>query len=254
MAMHNLGDINKPWTNVITEDIIIVDKDGNTQSLNNILENISNDINKVINGATYTICSTDAEIINKKVTIKDYELKPGSVCHIKFINGIGAENTLSINDSENYDIYYSGNRVSGFEVETGEIAALLFDGDKFILLYTDSNAGKTLISGGKISDDTINNYFVSSGIDLNKKLTSFDCDIPRGAVIHVKFMSNVLANTTLSFGEGQEINILFGGTPIKDNVIFKNETAAFLFDGDNFNLLYTDTKNGYSLFTSAGIN
>ena len=253
MSTHNLGDLNKPWTNVITEDIIIVDKDGNSLSLNDILKNITNNINKIINGAAYSICNTEADNTNKKVTIENYEIKEGSLCHIKFTNGIGANNTLSINNSEDYDIYYSGNKIKGFEVEPGEIAALQFADNKFILLYTDGNAGKTLISGGKISDNSIDNYFVCSGTDLNKKLTSFDCNIPRGTVIYVKFTSDVLANTTFSFGEEKNINILFGGAPIKDNVIFKDETAAFLFDGDNFNLLYTDTKNGYSLFIPAEI-
>lgn len=74
-----------------------------------------------------------------------------------------------------------------------------------------------------------------------------------GGIVAIRFLNAVPANATLNINSKGAKSIYYGGSAITADVIVGGDTATFMYDGTNYNLIALDRSAGFS-YNSSGTN
>ena len=177
-------------------------------------------------------------IIKNNVNINDYKSKNNSILSIKFNNDIITGSYLNINDSKNKIISNSNNNfIHSIMIKAGDIVTFLYNNDVY-----------NIISNNRNSTEYIYTYCQTSESESNKIISINNYNLKIGDIIHVYFYESVNANSTININNT-------GAKPIKfTNKINAGDVAAFLYDGDKYNLISiidSKQKNIYCICNTA---
>lgn len=196
---------------------------------------------------TYTVDDSAEDVVNRTAILAGYYLAEGQTVYVRFVNAVPAGATLNVNNTGNVPIYNGDEPISKVDIPADTVAAMLYAGDKYILLNPAVSAsGVTYItaSGG-------------SAIIANTE-SGAPAVINTGDRFSVLCNDAVSANATLNINGTGAHPILnnYTGAPIVSGDIPAGYTADIVFDGTSYILLnalvVSGTPTGSAFFTQDG--
>ena len=183
----------------------------------------------------------------KAVTVQDpnWTLQPGCIIGVKFnsTNAYSADAEhpiqLNVNNTGGVTIY------AGHEIPTGT-SSTRFGRDGYIIFYLyDGTYWVWMSYSGYVSysPETLGSGYgtSSSGASSTTKRVSLsNYDLVKGGIIAVKFQNAVQAGASLNVNSRGAKPIYHKGAAITDGKIDAGDTATFIYDGTNYNLLCVD--------------
>ena len=193
----------------------------------------------------YGECSTAAGTAAKTVTLADsmaFTLAKGASVFVKFANSNSVANpTLAVNGTTAAAIKRYGttapSTASKTSWNTGSVVHLVYDGTYWQMvgwLNDDSTYSNWGLGQGYIASSGTN----SSGTYTITSPTSYG--LATGGVVVVKFSENCPASAKMNINSKGAKNIYYNGAAITANVIYSGDTATFMYDGTQYQLLTTD--------------
>lgn len=88
-------------------------------------------------GFGYGICETAYSTPKKDVTIQGFNLFPGSIVSVKFVNDVCEDASLDINNENDHYITHRGYAIHEDIILAGDTATFMYDGAHYVLLATD---------------------------------------------------------------------------------------------------------------------
>lgn len=188
------------------------------------------------------VCSTAAGTAAKTATLGGFVLQSGVTARVKFTySNTAATPTLNINSTGAKPIKRVGSEAIGTTPETswpaGAVVHFAYDGTNWIIVSTWGNMTNAALGQGYGTCST-------SASTVDKLVTLANYAPTLGGVIAVKFTYAVPASATLNVNSKGAYPIMYKGAAITADVIAAGDTATFLFDGTNYQLLSTDTSIG----------
>ena len=204
------------------------------------LENIEIPSGKV----AYGTCSTEAATAEKTVVVEDtnWELEVGSMVAVKFSVSNSASNvTINVNGTGAYPIWASAAEYTSTSTNYTGYAnrtyTYIFNGTHWVWMsngvYPSSTTNASLGHG----------YGVCSTAEatLAKSCTISSYTLSVGGSVSVKFTNAVPANSTLNIRTRGAKKIFYKGAAISDGVIKAGDTATFVYDGTQYQLISIDS-------------
>ena len=255
----NLRDDLMKWTTnnmkALQATIPSADDFATQEYVDEKLEDISSGNCKV----AYGTCSTEAATAEKTVVVEDmnWKLEVGSIVTIRFTASNSASNvTINVNGTGAYPIWASSSEYTGSSTNyTGyanRTPMYMFNGTHWVW-----------ISNGVYPSSTTNasighGYGVCSTAEatLAKACTISNYTLAAGGSVSIKFTNAVSANSTLNIRTRGAKKIFYKGVAITDGVIKAGDTATFVYDGTQYQLISIDspssTKKGTEVFFISG--
>ena len=221
-------------------------------------------INGSTPGTAYAICSTDPAVKDKTATVQNtatWELQPGTIVYVKFdyTNTYEATNaspvTLNVNNTGAKNIYADGTaNPTGTNItffgRANYVNCYLYNGSFWIWM------GSSTDNNTEYSNATLGQCYGTCTTPTNtstKSVVAADYSLTVGGFIAVKFTNAVGADASMNINNKGTRPIYYKATAITDGVILSGDTAYFLFDGTNYNLLGTDRGASIATTTMAGL-
>lgn len=189
----------------------------------------------------YGVCSTEADVAAKTVTVDKFELKTGAFVIVKFTDSNSASNpTLNVNGTGAKPIYRYGTTVASTGTTTtgwtaGAVQMFVYDGNGWIRDYwnntTYSNAG---LGQGYGTCST-------AAATAAKAVTLSSYTLTAGGIVAVKFTNDVPASATMNINSKGAKNIYHHGAAIKAGVIKAGDIATFIYSSQ-YHLLAVDRQ------------
>ena len=226
------------------------------------LNNISNERM----GFGYGTCGTAASTKAKTVSMSGYKLTKGGIVSIKFKHDVLSDATLNISRMGDKPIYYKGSDITGDIIKAGDRATFIYDGTNYNLISLDRDFNPITVdtaSTNPVQNSVITNalnnkadanhthnleslgivyaecYTDTSIIDKTASTTN-NYTLTTGSIINIKFTNDIIANATLNINDTGAKPIYYKGSAITDGIIKAGDTATFIYDGRNYNLISLD--------------
>lgn len=192
----------------------------------------------------YAVCSTAAATAAKEITVDDsFELITGAQVVISFTNANSASSpTLNVNGTGAKPMYRYGTTAISTSTATsgwraGAMQIFVYDGTGWTRTFwensTYSNAG---LGQGYATCST-----AASTLAKTAALSSYA--LSTGGIVAVKFTYAVPASATLNINSKGAKNIFYRGSAITADVIKAGDTATFMYDGTQYQLLAIDRED-----------
>ena len=221
-------------------------------------------INGSTPGTAYAICSTDPAVKDKTAIVQNtatWELQTGTIVYVKFdyTNTYEATNaspvTLNVNNTGAKNIYADGTaNPTGTNItffgRANYVNCYLYNGSFWIWM------GSSTDNNTEYSNATLGQCYGTCTTPTNtstKSVVAADYSLTVGGFIAVKFTNAVGADASMNINNKGTRPIYYKATAITDGVILSGDTAYFLFDGTNYNLLGTDRGASVATTTMAGL-
>lgn len=210
-----------------------VDKDGDKVLSTNDYTNAEKNKLAATNIA-YGTCSTDADIMEKVVTLvnnTNWELTIGAIVMVRFTKSNSASNVkLNINNTGAYPIWYNnaeytstGTAYTGYAART---TTYMFNGSHWVWI-ANSYDSNTTYTNAKLGQG----YAVCStaATTAAKTASISSYSLTAGGIVTIKFTYDVPASATLNIsGKGAKA-IYHRGAAVKEGVIKAGDTATFIY-------------------------
>ena len=218
--------------------------DGNYNSLTN-----KPTIPKASNYKTaYGTCSSTASTSAKVVVIDDpnWELEVGNIVAIYFpVSNTASNVTLNINNTGAYPIWFNTSEYTGSSTspcgQKNAYNLYMFNGTHWVWLSKNNYPSYSQASLGQ-------GYGVCTTAEstLTKTSTISSYSLAVGGVVSIKFTYGVPANSTLNITSKGAKPIFYRGVAITDGIIKAGDTATFIYDGTQYQLISLDSViDGY---------
>lgn len=191
-------------------------------------------------------CSTAADTAQKNVTLSsdtDFELKPGAMITVLFVNTNTASNpTLKVGATDAKSIWYNTEVIT-----TSNLNKAGYANRYMIYIY---NGTYWVWIGQSIDDNTtytppklgIGYGTCSTATATSEKaVTLSNYTLVTGGIVAVKFTYAVGANAKLNINSKGAKNIYYRGSAITAGIIGANDVATFIYDGTRYHLLAIDS-------------
>lgn len=195
----------------------------------------------------YTVEDSAEDVVNRTAILAGYYLAEGQTVYVRFVNAVPAGATLNVNNTGNVPIYNGDEPISKVDIPADTVAAMLYTGDKYILLNPAVSAsGVTYITASG-----------SSAVIANTE-SGAPAVINTGDRFSVLCGDEVSANATLNINGTGAHPLLnnYTGAPIVSGDIPAGYTADIVFDGTSYILLnalvVSGTPTGSAFFTQDG--
>jgi hypothetical protein len=195
----------------------------------------------------YTVEDSAEDVVNRTAILAGYYLAEGQTVYVRFVNAVPAGATLNVNNTGNVPIYNGDEPISKVDIPADTVAAMLYTGDKYILLNPAVSAsGVTYITASG-----------SSAVIANTE-SGAPAVINTGDRFSVLCGDEASANATLNINGTGAHPILnnYTGAPIVSGDIPAGYTADIVFDGTSYILLnalvVSGTPTGSAFFTQNG--
>lgn len=230
-------------------------------------------------GFGYGSCSTEASTVAKEVSISGFTLVQNGYVSIKFVNDVPSNATLNISSTGAKPIYYGGQAISANVISGGDVATFVYDGTNYVLVAIDHTGGgggsidtlsDTLISNVQNNqvltwDSTANKWVnkesaaspESIGIGYGtcstasstsaKVVTLSGYELVKNGIVSVMFSNAITGACTLNINNKGAKSVYYRGVALTDGVIGAMDTATFIYDGTNYNLISIDKANSARL-------
>ena len=209
----------------------------------------------------YGTCSTEADVAEKQVVVDNpkWKLEPGSIVTIKHSESNKASNvTINVNGTGAYPIWYNTGEYDGNSASACGSANVcttyLFSGTHWVWVSRGNYASYSNASLG-------HGYGTCTTAEatLAKACTISSYTLTTGGSVSVKFTNAVPANSTLNIRTRGAKKIFYKGAAITDGVIKAGDTATFVYDGTQYQLIsidrdYSSEINSLRNEITAGIN
>ena len=196
----------------------------------------------------YGTCSTTASTSEKVVVIDDpnWELEVGNIVAIMFSASNTASNvTLNINNTGAFPIWFNTSEYTGSSTTPcgakNACNTYMFNGTHWAWLAKNNYSSYSQASLGQ-------GYGVCTTAEstLTKTSTISSYSLAVGGVVSIKFTYGVPANSTLKIGSRAETPIFYRGLAITDGIIKAGDTATFIYNGSQYQLISLDSViDGY---------
>ena len=222
-------------------------------------------------GFGYGACSTAAATTAKTVSIINYKLSTGGIVSIKFNYDVLADTTLNINNTGAKPIYYNGSLITDGIIKAGDTATFIYDGANYRLISLDrdfnpitvdtalsttsNNPVQNNVIANALNNHTHTNESMGFGYgecnseepDIEKTVSISNYKLTNGGIVTIEFRFNVIANATLNINSTGAKSIYYNGSAITDDIIKAGDTATFIYDGTNYNLIATNNITNVSM-------
>ena len=210
------------------------------------LDDLSEAINTkatVGHGIYYGTCTTAAGTAAKVVTLTDatgFKLATGSVVIVKFTEANSIKNpTLNVNNTGAKAMKrYGTTGVSTSSTTSGWTA-----GAVTIFVYDGTNWVRDYWSNTTYSQAGLGQGYgtCSTAADTAAKVVTLaDYALTKNGIVSVKFTYNVPANATMNINDKGAKSIYYKGAALKAGIISAGDTATFIYDGTQYNLIGID--------------
>ena len=196
----------------------------------------------------YGTCSSTASTSEKVVVIDDpnWELEVGNIVTIMFSASNTASNvTLNINNTGAFPIWFNTSEYTGSSTTPcgakNACNTYMFNGTHWAWLAKNNYSSYSQASLGQ-------GYGVCTTAEstLTKTSTISSYSLAVGGVVSIKFTYGVPANSTLKIGSRAETPIFYRGLAITDGIIKAGDTATFIYNGSQYQLISLDSViDGY---------
>lgn len=226
-----------------------------TTSVNGLMSSGDKKRADVSGNLVYGSCATAAATQAKAITLDNSNtvLRDGDILSVKFTNSNSFSATSSakitfIIDSVAYDVYPYNNTSQS----TGTNTSLYGYANRSIEYRVDVT-NKRLHFYGKQWDNntTYTNWSLGQGYmscttaeaTTAKVVTASSYALTTGGVCTIKFTYAVPANSTLNINSKGAKNIYYRGAKITNGVIQAGDTATFIYDGTQYQLISIDAPS-----------
>lgn len=197
----------------------------------------------------YGTCNTGATTAAKTVTgVNNWPttIAAGQTILVKFTYGNKESNpTLSINSSTAAPIIQYGSTPADGSIpgswSDGDIVLFVYDGTNWRFVKSMDTNDNTTYTLPKLG---IGYAACSTALATTAKTASLaNYTLTTGGLIAIKFTYSVIANSTLNINSTGAKAIYYNGAAIQSNVIQNGDIALFVYNGTQYELLTTNTKN-----------
>lgn len=195
----------------------------------------------------FTIEESTETVTNRTAVLAGYYLAQGQTVYVHFVNAVPAAATVNINGTGDVAIYNGDEPISKADIPADTVAALLYDGEKYILLNPAVTAtGVTYLTASGTSALTANTESGAPAV------------IGVGDRFSVLCESEAAAAATLNINDTGARPLInnYTALPIAAGDIPSGYTADIVFDGTSYVLLnalvVSGTPTGSSFFTQDG--
>ena len=184
-------------------------------------------------GFGYGVCSTAASTIAKTVTISNYKLTKNGIVSIRFSYDVPADATLNINSTGAKSIYYNGVAITDNIIKARDTATFIYGEGKYNLITLNNISNVRMGFGYGYCTTVASTTAKEASVSTNYKLT-------KNGIVSIRFSYDVPADATLSINYTGVKPIYYKGSAITDGIIKARDTATFIYDGTNYNLISLD--------------
>lgn len=193
----------------------------------------------------YGECSTAAATAAKVVTLNGntkWTLTNGSIIMVKFTTSNSASNvTLNVNNTGAYPIWYNnaaytstGTAYTGY---ANRVIVYMFNGTHWVWITSSYDANNTY-SNASLGQGYATCSTAAATAAKTASISSYA--LTTGGIVSIKFTNAVPANATLNITSKGAKNIYFRGAKITTDVIKAGDTATFIYDGTQYQLISID--------------
>ena len=191
----------------------------------------------------YGTCSTAASTAEKAVVVDDtnWKLEVGCIVAVKFSATNKASNvTINVNGTGAYPIWAAAEEYTGtsssYAGYKNRICIYMFNGTHWAWIscgvYPSSTTNASLGHGYAVCD--------TAEATLEKACTISSYTLSTGGSVSIKFTNAVPADSTLNIRTRGAKNIFYKGAAITDGIIKAGDTATFVYDGTQYQLISID--------------
>ena len=226
-------------------------------------------------GIAYAECESLLDEHNKVVEINDYVLQNYSIVAVRFAQGVGEGDDLSIIDGEampveRVPIIYHGEIINKGIIDKGDTATFMYVPDflindqeirAWVLISIDRAPNNAPTSLSAFTNDIQGLGTCSTGYGTQQKqVTMSGVTINKGSVFAVRFSNPVGAGATMKVNQQAVKAIKHRNLDITTGQILGGDTAIFISDGSYYHLLAVDrpidtapTAGSHNMVESNGI-
>ena len=226
-------------------------------------------------GIAYAECESLLDEHNKVVEINDYVLQKYSIVAVRFAQGVGEGDDLSIIDGEampveRVPIIYHGEIINKGIIDKGDTATFMYVPDflindqeirAWVLISIDRAPNNAPTSLSAFTNDIQGLGTCSTGYGTQQKqVTMSGVTINKGSVFAVRFSNPVGAGATMKVNQQAVKAIKHRNLDITTGQILGGDTAIFISDGSYYHLLAVDrpidtapTAGSHNMVESNGI-
>ena len=195
----------------------------------------------------YGTCSTEASVSEKAVVVDDsnWKLEVGSiVAIIHSVNNSASNVKINVNGTGAYPIWYNTDEYTSTSTAyTGcanRHAFYMFNGTHWVWL------GQSYVASSPTNASLGHGYGVCDTAEatLAKACTISSYTLSTGGSVSIKFTNAVPANSTLNIRTRGAKKIFYKGSAITDGIIKAGDTATFVYDGTQYQLISIDSPKG----------
>lgn len=195
------------------------------------------------NKVGYATCSTAADVAEKILTIADpnWKLEVGSMITVEHeVSNTASNVTLNVNGTGAYPIWYNGSEYtstsSTYAGHNTRPITYLFNGTHWVWLhigYYQSVPTNPSLGHGYGTCST-------AEATLAKTCSISSYTLTAGGSVSIKFTNAVPANSTLNIRTRGAKKIFYKGSAITNGIIKAGDTATFVYDGTQYQLISID--------------
>lgn len=226
-------------------------------------------------GIAYAKCESLLDEHNKVVEINDYVPQNYSIVAVRFAQGVGEGDDLSIIDGEampveRVPIIYHGEIINKGIIDKGDTATFMYVPDflikdqeirAWVLISIDRAPNNAPTSLSAFTNDIQGLGTCSTGYGTQQKqVTMSGVTINKGSVFAVRFSNPVGAGATMKVNQQAVKAIKHRNLDITTGQILGGDTAIFISDGSYYHLLAVDrpidtapTAGSHNMVESNGI-
>ena len=200
-----------------------------------------------INDGRYDLLATDnyknenvkhfyyeSALICYRISLDGYTQTKGGIVSIKFYYDVEPNATLNINSTGVKSIYHNGHLIRSDIIKAGDIATFIYDGTNYNLISLDRDFNI-------INESMGFGYGICTAASTTAKTVSmYGYELTKGGIVSIKFYCAVPAKATLDINSTGAKFITYNGGLIRNNIIKSGDTATFIYDGTNYNLISLD--------------
>lgn len=189
----------------------------------------------------FTDCTTAANVSVKEVSISNFTKRVGTILVVNFTNGNSNSYIyLKINDSASNDqVIFNTNQLPGnyVTIDPYDQVELMYIGGDLWRIISVSGA-----SSGSGSLGSQVNFYGTYGYSGNTAiaLTISGFSLSKGVIVAIYFKYAVPAMSTLNINSTGAKNIRYKRLLLTSDIIQADDTATFLYDGTDYQLISID--------------
>ena len=164
-------------------------------------------------------------------------LTAGTVIYIKMHAKSAANATLDVNNIGAKSIYWRTSAVTNDKLGLNYIFMLVYDGTNWVIPYDyDTNYSATSLGFGYGTCSTAEATAAKTASITNYTLST-------GGIVSIKFTYGVPADATLNINSKGAKSIYYNEAAITNNIIKAGDTATFIYDGTQYQLIAINFVN-----------